>query len=309
MKRGGKSKREKARARANEIKEAGYKYVADSETGTYQLVDNSGKVYKGDFGGVEEGSGIFSKDRRLKRMIGEELAHNYYTSPTSVSTPTGDITQQGNTNVNPTGSTSTGNTQTDNIGVDDTAITTPPPVPPKYSDTVKLAEYLPFEEDEMLDIVDSPTPALRGIDLKSGRWYNETDFGTDFKTPEERDKFYDWAQERYPKLSRREQGYKQGYEGVEPWRAWADTRGYKQYSGIREEEAANEALPALRERAMKELGWTKQQVENLNFESLTQVLGKSAPTEQVRLNPVEAYKQRMIERRQSRKLGGILYKQ
>lgn len=79
------TKRQEARKIANEIGQAGYDYIANPETGTYQLVRSGGEQYKGALGGVEEGSGLFSKNRRLKRMVGEELAHQYYTRPNAAS--------------------------------------------------------------------------------------------------------------------------------------------------------------------------------------------------------------------------------
>lgn len=95
---GGGSARRRADNIAKEILDAGYEYNVDPAQGTYRLEQKDTKTaYKAPLGGVAAGSTIFAKNRRLKRMVGEQLAHRAALANSAIQTPpTGDA----NTNTN-----------------------------------------------------------------------------------------------------------------------------------------------------------------------------------------------------------------
>lgn len=63
-----------------------YDYIYNPSDDTYQLAHKeTGELYTGSMGGLDADKGLFQRDRKLKRLIGDQLSHQRHIAPKTVS--------------------------------------------------------------------------------------------------------------------------------------------------------------------------------------------------------------------------------
>ncbi len=86
------NKRQEARQTADDLLKD-HDYVYSPGDNTYQLVNkDSGETYTGPLGGLDADKGLIQKNRRMNRLIGEQLSHKRQLSPKSSAVPKKEVT-------------------------------------------------------------------------------------------------------------------------------------------------------------------------------------------------------------------------
>jgi hypothetical protein len=103
------NKKEEARRIASELLKEN-EYVYNPRENTYQLVSRkTGKTYTGPLGGLDADKGLLQSDRKLKRLIGEQLSHQRHLvsrEPVKTSVKDDKSKTEGGTDETSTGTTS-----------------------------------------------------------------------------------------------------------------------------------------------------------------------------------------------------------